>query len=62
MPKDFESCIKQGGRVRTINPKKGTHLHLCFKDGKTFRGEPKKNKGAVSNIVKGIMKSKRKKK
>ncbi len=62
MPKAFESCVESGGRVRTINPKKGTHFRLCFKDGKTFRGEIKRTKGSVSNIVKGIIISKRKKK
>jgi hypothetical protein len=33
MPKDFDQCVKAGGRVRTIEPKKGRYIHLCYKGG-----------------------------
>jgi len=40
MPKDFERCVKQGGRVRTIKPRKGVYIHICYdKKGKAHRGE-----------------------
>lgn len=52
MPKGFENCLKQGGRVRTVSGpdkehglKKGQHVRYCFKDGKSYRGEVKTKKG-----------------
>ena len=33
MPKKFTKCVKEGGRVRTITPKKGTYLHVCYPKG-----------------------------
>ena len=49
MPEAFNSCVKNGGRVRTISgPSQkfgipgGSYLHVCFKDGKMVRGEVKK--------------------
>lgn len=44
MPKGFEECIKKGGRVRTITPKKGTYIHICYLNGKAYRGEIKHTK------------------
>lgn len=48
MPAAFEKCVKQGGRVRTISGpnkkaglKKDEFVHICFKGGKSFRGEVK---------------------
>ena len=45
MPKDFTKCVTQGGRVRTMNPKPGKYMHVCFdKAGKSHAGEVKKTK------------------
>ena len=33
MPEDFNKCVAEGGRVRTITPKKGTYLHICYPKG-----------------------------
>jgi len=44
MPKDFERCVKNGGRVRTIKPKKGKYLHICYLNGKSYHGEVKSSK------------------
>jgi len=42
MPEDFDKCVTEGGRVRTITPKKGTYLHICYdKQGKAHSGEVK---------------------
>ncbi len=42
MPLDFERCVREGGRVRTITPKKGVYVHICYdKQGKAHRGEVK---------------------
>ena len=32
-PQKFLDCIKSGGRVRTITPKKGTYIHICYPKG-----------------------------
>ena len=44
MPKAFEICVKKGGRVRTITPKKGKYLHVCYLNGKSYRGYVKTKK------------------
>lgn len=51
MPKDFERCVKEGGRVRTVSGpnklfglKKGEYRHICFLNGKSFLGEIKTKK------------------
>ncbi len=33
MPKEFTACVKNGGRVRTIKPKKGVYLYVCYPKG-----------------------------
>ncbi len=46
MPADFDRCVRRGGRVRTIKPKKGVYLHVCYPTdgGAPIHGEVKKNK------------------
>ena len=38
-PKDFDSCVSGGGRVRTKSIKGGRYMKICFKDGKSHAGE-----------------------
>jgi len=39
-PADFEKCVREGGRVKTINPKAGKYLHICYdKQGNSHSGE-----------------------
>jgi len=49
MPKDFDNCVKRGGRVRRISGpnkqfglEKGEYLDICFMNGEMYRGEVKK--------------------
>jgi hypothetical protein len=47
MPADFERCIKQGGKVRTIPIKghKDEYMHICYdKNGTSHAGEVKTKK------------------
>jgi len=47
MPADFEKCVKEGGKVRTIPIKghKDEYLHICYdKNGKSHAGEVKTKK------------------
>jgi len=44
MPKDFTKCVKSGGKVRTITPKKGTYIHVCYDAKGSHTGEVKKTK------------------
>jgi len=39
MPKAFDACVRGGGRVRTITPKSGVYLYVCWLNGKSYRGE-----------------------
>lgn len=42
MPKSFEDCVKNGGKVVTKTLKGGKYVHLCkTPDGKWTRGEVK---------------------
>jgi 3-deoxy-D-arabino-heptulosonate 7-phosphate (DAHP) synthase len=45
MPKAFLDCIKNGGKVRTINLQGNKYCHICSIGGKTYRGEVKTKKG-----------------
>jgi hypothetical protein len=48
-PADFDKCVREGGRVRTITPKEGTYIHVCYdKAGKSHAGEVKKNEKEAS--------------
>ena len=46
-PQDFDMCVKEGGRVRTMPIKGGRYAHICFdKNGKSHMGEVRQSKGA----------------
>lgn len=54
MPKSFDKCVKQGGRVRTVSGpskehglKKGQYVRFCFLDNKSYRGEVKKKASEI---------------
>lgn len=42
MPKAFEDCVKNNGKVRTKTLSKGRYQRFCILDGKTYAGEVKK--------------------
>lgn len=46
MPKSFDDCVANGGKVRTLTPKKGKYLHICYPKGggKPIVGEVKSAK------------------
>lgn len=45
MPKSFDKCVEEGGRVVTIKPKKGYYMHICWdKKGNSHAGEVKEDK------------------
>ena len=42
MPADFDKCVADGGRVRTISVNKTQYMHVCYdKAGKSHAGEVK---------------------
>ena len=46
MPADFDKCVDEGGRVRTMKVKGGRFMRICFdKAGKSHAGEVRKTKG-----------------
>jgi len=49
MPKEFDNCVKRGGRVRTKKLKGGKYIHICFIDGKSFAGHVKNKKKSWSD-------------
>ncbi|MCK9520694.1 MAG: hypothetical protein M0R74_16975 [Dehalococcoidia bacterium] len=49
MPRDFEVCVKKGGKVKRIagpndqfGLKKGEYMNVCFINNEMFRGEKHK--------------------
>jgi putative hemolysin len=42
MPKAFEACVKNGGRIRTKKLSDGKYIHICFLNGKSYAGEVRK--------------------
>jgi hypothetical protein len=48
MPADFEDCVrKKGSRVRTVVPKQGVTVPVCYPPGKGAKpvvGEPRHSK------------------
>ena len=49
MPKAFEDCVKNGGRVRTKTLKDGKYIRICFLKGKSYAGEVKESENAVAS-------------
>ena len=46
MPADFEKCVNEGGRVRTMTLKGGRYMRICYdKAGKSHAGEVRQSKG-----------------
>ena len=46
MPADFDKCVRNGGRVRTVKGKQygckeGQYRHICFLHGESYLGEVK---------------------
>lgn len=44
MPKEFDECVRKGGKVRTRKLKGGRYQHICILNGKVYVGEVKKRK------------------
>jgi len=45
MPADFDKCVREKGRVRTITLKGGRYMRVCYdKAGKSHAGEVKTKK------------------
>lgn len=51
MPKAFDDCVKNGGRVRTIKHGKDKYQHICFINGKSYAGEVKTKKKKGKTIL-----------
>ena len=41
MPKEFNDCVKAGGKVVTLPLSKGRYIHVCYLNGKSYAGEVK---------------------
>jgi len=52
MPADFEKCVADGGRVRTISVNKTQYMHVCYQDGKSYHGEVKTKQRAKRRNMK----------
>lgn len=46
MPAKFNKCVSGGGRVRTVTPKRGVSIKVCFPKGggPSVRGEVHRKK------------------
>ena len=63
MPKDFEQCVDQGGKVRTKVPKPGRYQKICIPPGggkgSSVGGEVHKTKAAKARSKGGKAKGTR---
>ena len=60
IPKAFTNCVKKGGKVRTVtlNKKKGTYMHVCYLNNKSYPGEVKTKKskaGMAKELVRRLL-------
>lgn len=40
MPKDFDECLKSGGRIKTKHLKNNKYINICYdKKGNSYSGE-----------------------
>lgn len=44
MPKEFDACVKNGGKVITKRVNSNQYMHICYINGKTYSGEVKQYK------------------
>ncbi len=53
MPADFDRCVKEGGRVRTININKTQYMHVCYPKGggPSVSGEVKTKKPSAAAFL-----------
>lgn len=51
MPKAFEKCRKNGGRIRTKKLSGGKYIHICYLDGKSYAGEVKTKKANPGAVI-----------
>ena len=61
MPKPFEDCLKNGGKVRTKDLPNNKYIHICFKGGKSYAGEVKTKqnpKQRYASMIKGRLQTK----
>lgn len=47
MPAQFDSCVKNGGKVRTKKLSGGKYIHICYLNGKSYPGYVKDSKEEV---------------
>lgn len=62
MPKEFDNCVKNGGKIRTKNLKDNKFIRVCYdKKGKAHVGEVmvRKKKFKVQKFEKKMQESKR---
>ena len=55
MPADFDKCVAEGGKTRTISVNATQYMHVCYdKNGKSHSGEvrtrAKKNSEAMEEL------------
>lgn len=50
MPKDFDNCIKKGGKVRTKTLPNGKYIRICYLNGKSYEGEVKEKQTWDKNV------------
>jgi hypothetical protein len=47
-PIDFLKCVRDGGKVRTIDVGKDSYMRICYHKGKVHKGEVMKKKSKTS--------------
>ena len=54
MPKAFDNCRKNGGKIRTKKLSGGRYMPICYLNGKSYAGEVHKKESTTSVTAKAI--------
>lgn len=44
MSTSFDKCVEEGGYIKTVQKGAGKYQRICYRKGKTYKGEIKKKK------------------
>ncbi len=58
MPKGFDECRKQGGKISTVKLKGGKYMHVCHLKGKSYKGYVKTKSESGGSGVASVIKRK----
>ena len=50
MPKEFDACRKNGGKIKTVQLSGEKYMHICILNGKSYKGEVKSKQSSTPEV------------